>query len=165
MQSFFGKNENKEEKITDKAFSRLLVTSVLGILVCIACLCSTTWAWFTGSAGSTENEIKTASECLLTVTVTDSGETLADVENGVSLEEGVTYTVTLALPADSASGYCLIETAKRSYYTEYIARHESGVETRTFTLTVEETQRVTFTTRWGIYSCDCDVVGGTLHIS
>ena len=162
MHSFF---DNKDEKITDKAFSRLIITSFLGILVCIACLCSTTWAWFTGAAENDNNEIKTAETCLLTVTVTDSDVALSDIEGGVVLEKNVTYTVTLSLPSGSASGYCLIKTDDRSYYTEYIARHEGETETRSFRLTVEESQTVAFVSRWGIYSGACDVVDGALRIS
>ena len=97
--------QNKPKaKLTDKAFSRLVLTSVLAIIVCIVCLCSTTYAWFTDSAPSNENEIKMAETFDLTVTVTKDGTPLADIENGVELEAGVVYTVTLSLPAGSASG-------------------------------------------------------------
>ena len=41
--------KQNNEKLSDKAFARLALTSILGILVCIICLCSTTYAWFTGS--------------------------------------------------------------------------------------------------------------------
>jgi hypothetical protein len=59
-------NENKGEsaleqqnnqKITDKAFTRFVATSVFGILVCIACLCSSTFAWFNVSQDSSHNII------------------------------------------------------------------------------------------------------------
>lgn len=159
------KQNTKPDKLTDKAFSRLLVTSILGILVCVACLCSTTWAWFTGSAEGKDNQIKMADNCLLTVTVTASGETLENIESGVALATGVTYVVTLSSPADTGSGYCLIKTATDTYYTDYIARHTGETQTRTFTVTVEETQTVAFIPRWGIYASECDVAdGGTLRI-
>ena len=51
------KQNNKTDKLTDKAFSRLVITSVIGILVCIACLCSTTFAWFTGATESNTNTV------------------------------------------------------------------------------------------------------------
>lgn len=160
---------NKPDKLTDKAFSRLLVTSILGILVCVACLCSGTWAWFTASVAGSDNEIKMADNCLLTVTVAASGEALENIESGVELVTGVTYTVTLSLPANTGSGYCLIKTTNDTYYTDYIARHEGETVTVSFDLTVGETQTVTFTPRWGIYAGDCDVVtdesGSYLHIS
>ncbi len=41
--------QQNNRKLSDKVFARLALTSILGILVCIICLCSTTYAWFTGS--------------------------------------------------------------------------------------------------------------------
>lgn len=34
------------EKITEKSMSRVLISSVCSILICLTCLFSTTWAWF-----------------------------------------------------------------------------------------------------------------------
>lgn len=160
------KQQNKE-KLSDRAFARLIATSILGIVVCLICLCSTTYAWFSDSIPSNNNEIKTASQCLLSVSVYKDGTEFEDVESGVTLEQGVTYTVELSLPKDSASGYCLIETATATYYTDYIARHESeDAQTLSFTLTVAKSQNVTFTPHWGIYSGEIHVTGGgQLHIS
>lgn len=155
------------DAITDKAFSRLVVTSILGIFVCIVCLCSTTFAWFSDNAPSAGNHVTMAEECKLSVTVVreSDGSALENIESGVELVAGETYSVTLSLPAGSASGYCIIDANGNSYYTDYIARH-SEVEDKvvTFDLTVEETQTVTFTTRWGIYSGECHVVDGALNI-
>ena len=155
----------KEEVLTDKAFSRMLLTSVLGILFCIVCLCSTTFAWFTDSAPSAQNEINVADECLLSVTVTESGEELENIESGVLLEAGKEYTVKLSLPSGSASGYCMIVAGDNTYYSDYIARHsETEPQTVVFTLTVGEDRTVVFKPHWGIYSKDADVVDGKLLI-
>ena len=147
------------EKLTDKAFSRLVLMSVLAILFCIICLCSTTYAWFTDSVPSSGNQIKSAESCNLSVTITHNGNELTEIENGVELVAGEVYTVTLSLPSGSASGYCLIEAGGNTYYSEYIARHtEETPKTVSFTVKVEETQTVTFTKRWGIYSDEGDVM-------
>ena len=61
------------EKLSDKAFARLMTTSILGILVCIICLCSTTYAWFTGSVQVDSNTLKAADACLLSVSVYKDG--------------------------------------------------------------------------------------------
>lgn len=149
------------EKLTDKAFSRLVLMSVLAILICIVCLCSTTYAWFTDNVPSNGNQIKSAESCDLSVTVTHSGIELTEIENGVELVADEVYTVTLTLPSGSASGYCLIEADGNVYYSEYIARHtDETAQTVSFTVKVKETQTVTFTKRWGIYSDDCNVVNG-----
>ena len=154
-----------EVTISDRAFSRLLLTSVLGILICIACLCTASYAWFSDSAPSKGNQINMATDCKLEVTVSESDVALENITNGVELEVGKTYEVQLSLPADTASGYCLITAGGKTYYTDYILRHSEPVaQTVTFTLTVEETQTVVFTPRWGIYAADSDVTEGTLHI-
>ena len=156
---------NTKSKLTDKAFSRLVLTSILGILVCIVCLCSSTYAWFSDSAPSNGNQIKMADECALTVYVVKDGTALEDIENGVELEAGVEYLVMLSLPANSASGYCLISAGGNTYYSDYIAAHsDPQPQTKSFVLKVETTQTVTFTSRWGIYAQDSHVVDGKMII-
>jgi hypothetical protein len=157
------KQNNTTEKLTDKAFSRLLITSVVAILAGVVCLCSTTFAWFTDSVPSSNNQINTAADCLLSVVVTKDGVEIATVDNeaDVELEKGVEYLVTLSLPADTASGYCLIETGDATYRSEYILRHEDDVaHTLQFTFKVDSAQTVKLVTRWGIFNDDPDVADG-----
>lgn len=158
--------QNKiKEMLSDKAFSRLLLTSLLGIFVCIICLCSTTFAWFSDDAPSSRNEITMAGDCLLSVSVSCEGTVLTGIEDGVELEAGKSYEVTLTLPPNTASGYCLLTAGGVNYYTDYISRHTEETEkTVTFTLTVVTTQTVKFTTRWGIYATDSSVQNGQLQI-
>ena len=159
-------------QLTDKAFSRLLVTSVVAILFLIACLCSTTYAWFVQDVASTENQIKAAEECQLSVTLLDGTAVLLEVDCSESetllLPDG-TYTVTLSLPAQSASGYLVLKVGSKVYHTDFIERHaEVEPQTLSFTLVLQngEDVAVTFTPRWGIYAGECDVSnGGTLTIA
>ena len=65
--------KQNNEKLSDTAFARLAITSILGILVCIICLCSTTYAWFTGSVQVDSNTLKAADACLLSVSVYKDG--------------------------------------------------------------------------------------------
>ena len=230
-------SEKKNNKLTDKSFLRLFVTSLLAIAICIICLCSSTWAWFTQSITGGGNEIKAADTCLISISIVDeNGVELTDLENGIDLVAGMRYTVTISLPKDSASGYYIIQTlgasgfegeigteiesdsttdtetdsfleteteietnsgvetdvetetesdvetesaivfnmraaseesyVERVYYTYYIARHNSDEDkTVTFTLISSRNQRVTISSRWGIYSGDCDVdENGILNI-
>lgn len=48
------------EKVTEKMFGRVLVSSVCSILFCMACLAGTTWAWFSASIQNTDNVIQIA---------------------------------------------------------------------------------------------------------
>ena len=50
------------EKVTEQVFHRVLISSICGILLCMACLAGTTWAWFTVSIENTDNVIEIASE-------------------------------------------------------------------------------------------------------
>ena len=153
------------EKIADKAFSHLMISSFLAIFVCIVCLCSSTFAWFYDSAPSVGNKLQTMEECLLTVTLKNDGTALDDIVNGVELEAEKVYEVTLALPGGSAPGYCIIKTDSGEYYTPYIAHHNNAeAEVVSFELTVGTTQTVKFITRWGIYSRDCDITADRFNI-
>ena len=162
---------NKKDKLTDKAFSRLMWTSFLAILVCVVCLCSSTYAWFTESKTNTDNQIK-AAECLLTFTLSDGSQTLLEIEacntsESISLENG-SYTVSLELPANSASGYLVLACDSAEYYSDFIQRHtDVEAHTLTFELIVntDTTLEIKFTPRWGIYAGACDVTnGGVLEI-
>ena len=159
------KQNNNTQKLTEHTFSRLMLSSVLGILLCIVCLCSTTFAWFSDGAPSVGNTISTAKDCLLAVTVLDGGVELDNIDEGVVLTAGVEYLVTLSLPADTASGYCIILADGEAYRSEYIRRHDDSVPHEiSFILTVGEDKTVTFTSHWGIYSVECSVVAGRLDI-
>lgn len=46
------------KKVTEKVFGRVLISSVCSILLCMVCLISTTWAWFTISIDNMGNEIQ-----------------------------------------------------------------------------------------------------------
>ena len=157
---------NNHKKLTDKVFSRLMFTSIFGILLCAVCLCSATYAWFTQSISHSGNTIQSAGECLLAVTVDDGVNVIENVEGTLELEGGKTYRVTLSLPKNSSSGYVILSTNAESYYTNYIIKHDSDVEkTIFFDLVVTQTQNVDFDIHWGIYSGDCSVDnGGALEI-
>lgn len=156
--------QQNNDRLSDKTFTRLIVSSVLAILACLVCLCSTTWAWFTDSV-SYQGTIKTAEQCLLSVSVYEGDTALDNVESGVTLKKDVVYTVKLSLPKDSGSGYCELHANGNKYRSDYLLRHENEqAETLAFTLTVSEDREVTFSVRWGIYAGESDVVNGTLQI-
>ena len=48
------------EKVTEKLFGRVLISSICSILLCMACLAGTTWAWYTVSIENRGNEIQIA---------------------------------------------------------------------------------------------------------
>lgn len=161
--------QQNKEKISDKAFARLILTSVLGILVCIVCLSASTYAWFTDGEIGASNKIQSASECLFSALVytNDTDELVAtvDTQNPITLKIKGDYTVTLTLPSGSASGYLVVRVGSQEYYSDYLQRNDSTNQTLTFTLKADTETSVTLFARWGIYSDESDVQNGTLHIS
>ena len=145
-----------------------MLTSLLGILACIVCLSSGTFAWFNAGSASSGNEIGTADVCLLEITVSD-GITAEKIDAADAREIALgagSYTVTLFLPKDSASGYLEMIAGKTVYRSDCIVRHYVAEgESISFTLVLNEARVVKFTSHWGIYSGEYDVSDGeTLEI-
>ena len=157
--------KDKIDKLTDKAFFRLIITSVLAIVFCLFCLCSTTWAWFNESENSASNSIRSAN-CTLSITVAKDANNKIDIgfEDGekiVDLEAGVEYTVTLSIPQDSASGYCIISLNGVDMYSQSVSNNGAPYErTLSFTVVADADTKVTFAPSWGIYSGDTVIQDG-----
>ena len=156
------RRENAIEKNkSEKAFFRVLYTSIIVGILCVVCLCSTTWAWFTGSIESQKNEIKTG-ECKMEITLEKEGAQVTLQGESAVLNEG-SYLVTLFLPKDSASGYCMIQVGEVKYFSQGILRHEEEAgKSLSFTVTVTERKTVKFVVRWGIYSGTPEVRAGEI---
>ena len=103
------KVENNEEKITDKAFNRALIISILGILMCMVCLCSSTWAWFKDDVVNNKNVIESASYGIVSIVKLDgtSEEIVETEKNTYTLTSGK-YQVTLNKEGDARYGYVII---------------------------------------------------------
>jgi hypothetical protein len=163
------KKENTD-KLTDKAFMRLIVTSALAILMCVICLCSTTWAWFSDSNASGLSSI-TASSCTMEITV--GGQTYqygTEIEPVTIPDGNGAVNVAMVLPAGSASGYCIIEfsykddngeTVTKTCYTQAVSNTVDGAPTEvSFKIVADESATVKITPRWGIYSGNACIIDG-----
>ena len=165
--------KEKVDKLTDQAFIRLIITSVLAIVVCLVCLCSTTWAWFTESQTSAENSIKSSS-CMLQITVDDGIDGTDNVVRGfedgaganIQLVPGVVYKVKLEIPTDSASGYCIIklvdndgdETNDIKKYSASVSNNGgSYARVLNFEMVAEEEVYISLIPCWGLYSGQVDI--------
>ncbi|MBR5140193.1 MAG: hypothetical protein IKV16_03975 [Clostridia bacterium] len=115
------------EKLTDKAFSRLMIASVIGILICIFCLCSTTWAWFNASSSADGNTLS-ASQFKLDITVLDESEAtvspFTDPQGNTVyvFDEVGTYTVKLKMSdvTTANKGFGILKVDDKVYYTASI---------------------------------------------
>lgn len=178
-------NVGRSENLSEKSFLTLIATSIVSILLCMACLCSVTWAWF---GQDHEQTLRfSADPLILDVTVVD-GEGIPMVEYAyvhdgesemskegsnamiVQTEEGEsTFNVTLTLAEGSASGYCKIiakyaDGAVREYFTDTLARGDGETEkSMTFSLAVKESVSLTFLPRFGTVA-HSDMAEGKLSI-
>lgn len=102
----------EDEKVTEKCFRRILLSSALGILLCMTCLVSTTWALFTTTLVSEGNSIEVGT---FTPRIQVSGDAVvqASAENVYTcqLPTHGSYEVTIANDG-TAKGYCRVEILK-----------------------------------------------------
>lgn len=132
---YTGKREHPQEK-KPASLTALLMPSLLGVAICLVCLCSLTWAWFTATQNSGVQPIQSA-----TATVTAS---LNDTALGeLPIEEGMTGTGTLTLHMEGSAqyAYVVIKVGDKEYHTDYLTADG-------YTITVNESG-ATLTLCWG----------------
>lgn len=150
----------KHTKPTDENIGRLLLPSVVGTLICMACLAGTTWAWFSASV-TTPPQMLTAANYEVEVSVNDAPAIPA--ENGRYRLEPGSNTVKLTAVGSASSGYCKIifgGDTENPYYTPQFPNPEEPTPTAEFIFTVNvaaETEMVVIPT-WGTYTGK-DVIG------
>ena len=113
----------KGKKVTDADMKRVLVSSVCGILVCMTCLISSTWAWYTVSAETAPFAIEVA-DLKLTLTVNDAKLEKTSLELAPAQATTVQVKFSPAQTADS-----LNVTAKRYIVMTVLAEQEQPVGT------------------------------------
>ena len=140
----------KYEKVSDVSFSRIIVSSVLGILLCIFCLAGLTWAWFSGSSSSAANSI-TAAEFKVKVKINDIEITSADGK--YTLSQGKN-TVTVTADGSATTGYCIVKFGENTYHTIQIFKVPAENNPQSVTFTVNATAGAEFriTPQWGTFS-------------
>ena len=138
------------EKVTDKAFSKVLASSICGILLCMACLAGTTWAWFTADMASTDNVIQIAT---VTVDATVTPDDAIAIEDGsYTLPEG-DYAVQVRVDNNATDAarpvYVLVTVTQDGGDTLYYLTFANGTTETTVQLTVEgSSATLRFTALW-----------------
>lgn len=112
----------KHGKVSDKEFTRIMISSVLGIMLCVICLAGLTWAWFSGSVSSAANNITAASFNIQIDVKVKGTETPVPrtVENGIysfSLENNKAYDVKITADGTATTGYCEVIFGGNRYHT------------------------------------------------
>ena len=135
-----------QKRIYGMSLWKILGPSVLGILLCVACLAGSVWAWFICDQSADVAEIQAASFQVNTTVMEKPGNTTVNPEDGVYvLQAGPEYTVTLQRTAESTAtgGYVEVTIGGANYYTRVFS------QTYSFTITVEEENTLACQASWG----------------
>lgn len=152
----------KYEKVSEKAFLRIMLSSVFGILFCGICLAGLTWAWFTSSISSAANTI-TAADFSVGVEFKQNESVIEPVIENESykLNSGTfTVTVTADESATATTGYCTVELGSNTYHTIqlYPAGGEGKPQSVKFSVSVSDGSHLAITPQWGTYAKPDDEV-------
>lgn len=136
-----------------KSTKRALLGSVLSIVICLAMLLGTTFAWFTDSVISADNNL-TAANFHITAEVKKDGTgailpaDTADGEYRYTLYESETYLVTLTTSgtANEFGGYCVIKCGDTIYHSVQMKPDSS------ITFSVSGSAVLSLIPSWGTYA-------------
>lgn len=151
----------KYAKVSDKSLSRIMLSSVFGILICGICLVGLTWAWFSSSITSTANNI-TAANFTVDIRVTHVGDDTPlspTEENGkytYTLSAGTEYAVIITALGDAEKygGYCSVSYLRANPYHTiqlYPGTGDGKIHSVTFTVNASDASELTITPQWGTY--------------
>lgn len=117
----------EKEKSADAGIKRMMLTSVLGMLICVVCLAGTTWAWFTANSGIDDtNKPLSVETAQVKVDVNINSQDNCTVSGGnpktiITIAENKNLSVTLtALTGDGTSTkkYCYVTVDGDRYYVD-----------------------------------------------
>ena len=91
--------------------------SLLGVAICLVCLCSLTWAWFTATQNSGVQPIQSATA---TVTAKLGDTDLGELKVGEPCSLNGTGTLTLHMDGSAQYAYVVIKVGDTEYHTDYL---------------------------------------------
>ena len=107
--------------------------------ICLVCLCSLTWAWFTATQNSGVQPIQSATA---TVTASLNDAALGELKVGEPYSLNGTGMLTLHMAGDAQYAYVVIKVGDTEYHTDYLTATED------YTITVNESGAA-LTLCWG----------------
>lgn len=135
---YTGKREHPQEE-KPASLTALLMPSLLGVAICLVCLCSLTWAWFTATQNSGVQPIQSATA---TVTAKLGDTDLGKLKVGEPCNLNGTGTLTLHMDGSAQYAYVLIKVGGTECRTGYLSANKD------YTITVNESG-ATLTLCWG----------------
>lgn len=134
---YTGKREHPQEK-KPASLTALLMPSLLGVAICLVCLCSLTWAWFTATQNSGVQPIQSATA---TVTAKLGDTDLGELKVGEPCSLNGIGTLTLHMDGSAQYAYVVIKVGDTEYHTDYLTADG-------YTITVNESGAA-LTLCWG----------------
>ena len=111
---YTGKREHPQEK-KPASLTALLMPSLLGVAICLVCLCSLTWAWFTATQNSGVQPIQSATA---TVTAKLGDTDLGELKVGEPCSLNGTGTLTLHMDGSAQYADVVIKVGDTEYHTD-----------------------------------------------
>lgn len=160
---FFYQGKYVKKKERNNSIALLLLPSVLGICLCIVCVCGMTWAWYTASVETPTQSITAAYYTVVVDSVENEGTPVSASDGNYTLTAGQIYTIKLRASGtvQNCGGYCLIaHNDVPACYTQTFKPDE----TITITIQPEETGVYTFSGVWGSLPNDVKFIkdGGSM---
>lgn len=141
------------KKVTEKAFGRVLLSSICSIMLCMACLAGTTWAWFTVSIDNRGNEIQIATvEANVSIQDAANNVVATDTSGKYALAAG-TYTAQINLNSNATESkspvYVVISVSYGDEGAYYYLTFENGRKETTQAFHVgADSAAVSFAVSW-----------------
>lgn len=157
-------------KIRDKVMLMRTALTVVVMVVCLAAMGITAYAYFAYNITSASNLIQTANfQTKVSIQISDSENQSILMEQPnknsqtATLQAGKSYIVTIAKEGTAKTGFCVISATGcdvKNYHTQQIGENvrsdAKGMNSITFTLIVTDTTVVSFYSHWGTSSYYAD---------
>lgn len=154
----------KHGKIREKVMLTHVATTVTIVMICLAAMSITAYAYFSQSIASASNTIEFGNfKADVSITIKDSNNDTVTVTNerniqSTTLDAGE-YTVLLSKGASTANtGFCIITINDTEYYTQQIGvdvkKNQTDENAKVkFTLKVSSATPIEVLSHWGTSSC------------
>lgn len=162
-EEFFYVPKYGKGKIREKVMIMHTAMTVIVMLVCLAAMSITAYAYFAYNVTSASNVIQTANfETKVSIQISDSNNEPVTMEQlnaktqVATLHAGKEYSVIIEKAGTAQTGFCVISAEGcniEKYHTQQIGKdvksNTEGKNAITFTLSVTDTTDVTFYSHWG----------------
>lgn len=145
----FRKSRHNEKEERKDSVMMLFLPSILGVCICLVCICGMTWAWYSASVQMPAQKMTTANYEVRVASVMGEDAVALSASGGYELKQDKEYTIVLQADGSvrKCGGYCLIENEKKTetYYTQTFKPKDRI----TIKFTPKESGIYSFTGVWG----------------